>query len=128
MRVPESFRGKRFVLTKDHVKLLRQMIVGWSETEFGAPEVDPKRPYGNSDVVRDVLTILDWNVPRCPNCGAILDDGKVETQARELHFETATALQVVLSSGSFRPGVYRRDDEYQRDWQFVGEEPEDGDV
>jgi hypothetical protein len=47
-----------FTLTENHLKLLQKMWVGWSTCEFGAPEIDPKRPYGNSDVIGDIHEIL----------------------------------------------------------------------
>ena len=46
------------MLTEEHIKLLRNMYVGWGYCEFGAPEIDPKRPYGNSHVIGDIHTIL----------------------------------------------------------------------
>jgi len=39
----------RFELTEQHLKLIRRMTVRYNDyCEFGAPEIDPKRPYGNS--------------------------------------------------------------------------------
>ncbi len=48
----------RFILTDEHVKLLRQANVSWDGCEFGAPGIDPKRPYGNGDVHSDIVEIL----------------------------------------------------------------------
>jgi len=39
-------------------KLLKNFQVRWNDCEFGAPEINPKRPYGNSDVEQDMLEIL----------------------------------------------------------------------
>lgn len=92
-----------FTLTENHLKLLRRMNVGWQDAEYGAPEIDPKRPYGNSDVELDIAEILGWEVD---------EDGLSEFQsnsARELHEEMATALQVVLFTGKFKSGVYKRE-------------------
>jgi hypothetical protein len=76
-----------FVVTEDHLKLARRMVVGWCGDEYGAPEIDPKRPYGNSNVVRDMreilgvaeglddedvasrLRLLVERVTVCPRCG-----------------------------------------------------------
>ena len=41
----------RFTVTDEHLRLLRRAYVSWDETEFGAPEIDCKRPYGNSDML-----------------------------------------------------------------------------
>lgn len=35
-------------LTKDHIKLLQEAEWRWINTEFGAPGIDPKRPFGFS--------------------------------------------------------------------------------
>lgn len=43
-------------------KLLRHSIVGWQDAETGAPGINPKRPYGNSDVVRDIRKILGLDI------------------------------------------------------------------
>ncbi len=34
----------------------------WDNAEFGAPAVDPKRPYGNSDVIGDIASILRYEI------------------------------------------------------------------
>jgi hypothetical protein len=39
----------RFTVTDDHLRLLRRACVSWDQAEFGAPEVDCKRPYGSSN-------------------------------------------------------------------------------
>ncbi len=94
----------RFTLTDEHVELLRNMWVVWQDCETGAPEIDPKRPYGNSNVARDVAETLGWIED-----GGELDDDDAE-RAMTLHRETATALQIVLCVGRFEPGVYDRVD------------------
>ena len=50
--------NKKFTLTENHIKLLCRAYVGWNGAEFGAPSIDPKRPYGNSDVLHDMGDIL----------------------------------------------------------------------
>ena len=49
---------KRFTVTDEHLRLLRRAYVFWDETEFGAPGINAKRPYGNSDVYGDIAEIL----------------------------------------------------------------------
>jgi hypothetical protein len=49
---------KRFTVTDEHLRLLRRAYVGWDEIEFGAPEINAKRPYGNSNVYGDIAEIL----------------------------------------------------------------------
>lgn len=109
-------KGTTFELTADHVKLLRAAFVRWEDCETGAPAIDCKRPYGNSYVPADVAEELSWDV--------IDDSGHLsredEARALELHKQTETALQIVLSTGSFEPGVYIRSREYDdRSWRRV---------
>lgn len=93
-----------FTMTDQHLALLREMNVGWQGDEFGAPEIDPKRPYGNSDVLDDMAEILG------------LDADADEDVLRRLHRETETALQIVLATGAAMPGRYRAP-RYTTDWQ-----------
>jgi hypothetical protein len=104
-----------FELTADHVTLLRHAYTGWQDCETGAPEVDPKRPYGNSYVPGDVAELLGWEPGDWEDGERVLGDRQVE-RALELHRETATALEVVLRAGSFEPGTYVTTDRYSRDW------------
>ena len=46
---------KNFTVTETHLLLLQRMQVGWCGDEFGAPEINPKRPYGNSSVLTDMV-------------------------------------------------------------------------
>jgi hypothetical protein len=73
---------------------------------FGAPEIDIKRPYGNKDVPSDISRILS----RCE---------KTRGEFLKLHNETAAALQIVLCTGSFKPGTYVLEDEmFSRSWKL----------
>lgn len=44
--------------TKDHLKLLKAAYWSWDDCEFGAASMDPKRPYGNSNVLNDLAELL----------------------------------------------------------------------
>lgn len=101
----------RFTLTADHLTLLCAANVGWDGCEYGAPAIDCKRPYGNSYVPGDIAAILGWQTD--PDRG--LSRGQ-EDHAREIHEQTRSALQVVLSTGAFEPGTYVSDD-YGRHWR-----------
>ena len=100
----------RFTVTDEHLRLLHRAYVSWDETEFGAPAINCKRPYGNSDVMSDIAEILDiqeseWNDE--------YEDPLPDYEQRflRLHVETAVALQIALSTGEFRTGRYTREDE-----------------
>ena len=44
--------------TPDHLTLLARSYWDWNDCEFGAASLDPKRPYGNSDVEDDLAELL----------------------------------------------------------------------
>jgi hypothetical protein len=100
-----------FELTEDHLKLAKRMHVGWknySHSGSGSPEIDPKRPYGNSDVFNDVGEIL-----------GIKSEGKngefSENQIRQIkkiHKEMETVIQIGLVTLKFEPGFYIKKNSY----------------
>ena len=105
---------ERFEFTEDHLKLLRQMSVGWQEYcdgEYsGAPEIDPKRPYGNSgmtQIATDVAETLGWE-PECRNDhdGERWFSEKQIEAALKVHRQTEIALQLYLQFGEI--GAYVR--------------------
>jgi hypothetical protein len=106
---------QKFTLTEDHVKLARQMYVRWQDCETGAPEIDPKRPYGNSDVPGDIHEILTGEM--VDNDEVVLNRGQKDSYL-ELHAEMETALQVILAAGTFEPGHFEAD-AYTARWERV---------
>jgi hypothetical protein len=101
----------KFTITEDHLKLLKRMFVEWNFDEFGAPCIDPKRPYGNSDVDADIAAILDlpFNID---------EDGEknyspdVWAKVSQIHEETQVALQICLCTQQFKAGTYMKLDKY----------------
>lgn len=108
-----------FVITEDHLKLLQQMNVHWHDCEYGAPCIDPKRPYGNSSVALDIAQLLGWWLPDEETCDDYDDAMEaIETEANELHRQMETVLQIVLVTQSFKAGKYVKPDDYSyRSWQ-----------
>jgi hypothetical protein len=109
-----------FVLTEEHVTLLRNSNVNdeLSRVEYGAAQIDGKRPYGNSDVLMDIASLLGVEKIETADGESVIrkEDGD---RLERLHRETPTALQVVLASGSFTPGTYQTSSPYHRDWRLV---------
>lgn len=112
---------RRFAVTADHLKLLRRMNVSWDDRMCGAPAVDAKRPYGNSRYEYDVAEILGMEL--------FEDEGGERHLSREqagridaLHHQTGIALQIVLATGTFTPGVYVAGT-YTDDWRLERELP-----
>lgn len=115
-----------FFVTEAHLKLLKRMYVDWNyEAYDGAPAVDIKRPYGNSDVVGDIYEIIngfEWDEEVM---------GEMPESTRNilllLHRETAIALQIAMSTGVFEVGEYTRPISYDsRTWVRKLEHPKAG--
>lgn len=87
-----------FKVTEAHLKLLKRAYVDWNNCEFGAPEINPKRPYGNSDVVGDILEII--GIPYNEENKAL------EDFAIKLHNDTETVLQICLHTQQFKEGEF----------------------
>jgi len=92
-----------FELTQLHIDMLRAMNVQWQDCEYGAPEIDPKRPFGNSYVDGDLLELF-------PGCDI--------EHLRQVYKQTHIALQIVLSTLSFELGTYTCG-KYDTDWKKV---------
>lgn len=114
----DLYAATSFNLTHEHLRLLRNATVVWEPGECGAPAVDPKRPYGNGNVAKDVARLLEWTWDGDEMSDAMAD------RAERLHAETALALQICLSLGQFKVGRYERAAGYgEREWYLVQEAP-----
>lgn len=104
-----------FTLTEDHIKLLQRAYIYFDDCAYdGAPAVNIKRPYGNSDVAGDVHEILTGNSEY-----EELSDEQHDAYLA-IHKETAIALQIILVTGQFKPGKYVRTCQYNdRSWTPV---------
>jgi hypothetical protein len=107
-----------FELKLEHIKLLKAVNVQWNYACFGAPEVDPARPYGNAgdyNIYEDMCKALDLK-PLFDN------EGDIECSMRftlaELHKELKTALQIVLQCQTFEPGIFEAE-KYFEVWKRV---------
>jgi hypothetical protein len=102
-----------FEIKRNHIKLLKELYVDWTDTEFGAPSIDPKRPFGNSYVFGDIGRIL--GIEPDEN-GGYSDD--VETRMMEIYRDLQFVLQIAISTGSFKVGKYRAK-LYTNDWKEI---------
>jgi hypothetical protein len=116
----------QFRVLPEHITLLSNANVGWDDGEFGAPAIDCKRPYGNSNVLWDIARLLaipadgkvsededpqDWDIYEAYS-QATLD------RMNKLHEETRIALQIFLSMGVMQTGLYETE-KYKRKWTRV---------
>jgi len=129
---------ERFEIKSEHLKLIQRFYVDWNYCEFGAPEIDPKRPYGNSDVHRDMIKILgieelkegiykfklfgkEWLLKGEDKYNIYLDGADEKTLIEELdklHEETETTLQICLDTQTFQTGIFERE-EYIGKWKKI---------
>lgn len=104
---------KRFTITEDHLKLARKMYVGWQDCEFGAPEIDPKRPYGNSYVYGDIAEIIGMQSSQNED-EPFTKEQKAHMYA--LHLQMEYVVQIGLATGCFEVGNYEAAD-YSNKWR-----------
>jgi hypothetical protein len=118
---------QRFTVTDEHLKLLKAMNVEWNGAEWGAPSIDPKRPYGGGGLRQSMWQVLggfgydDWDqnhdLPK--DVTPMQWDAMVERYDK-LHREMETVLQIFLRVGVAGPGLYEAG-EYRTDWRAVGD-------
>jgi len=87
-----------------------------SNCEFGAPEINPKRPYGNSNVIGDIASILGIEPDVITDYGKEFSDLLV-SKLENIHLEMEIVLQIVLNTLSFVPGNYVA--ENYHDWKLI---------
>ena len=107
---------KRFKITKEHLILAKEMNVRWLDCVYGSPCIDPKRPYGNKDVEEDICRYLGFNKVEVDYETKFLT--KDLEYASKIHKEMETALQIFLSTLSFKVGEYECE-KYGYQWRFV---------
>lgn len=108
---------KTFTVKQKHLKLLQHLVIT-SYDEYGTPSVDGKRPFGNSDIDRDMLEIL-----------GVVDkerwyelDDKQRSMLREvceldkLFKELRVCLQILTVNLCISEGLYEAS-EYDYDWK-----------
>ena len=125
---------QRCQILPEHLKLIQRFIVGWCGDEFGAPEIDPKRPYGNSNVYQDMVEILgtekkgdkvwlfklfgkEYYLSGNDEYNLELPE-ELKKSLDKLHHETEQVLQVCLTLQKFETGTYEAE-AYTENWQLI---------
>jgi len=103
-------KSKQFEVTKEHIKLLQSAYMGWEDCEFGAPAIDCKRPYGNSDVFGDIAEILNIK-PEGDDYDPFTHDQT--SYMLKLHTELETVLQILTNCLAIKEGWYEYGDNYK---------------
>jgi hypothetical protein len=109
---------QRFTMTAEHIALLSAGCVYWERSDCGAPGIDPKRPYGNSDLHRDVAQLLGIALEVADEWEGPIPSVAQQKHLEKIHRETETALQIVLATQSFEPGEYETP-RYTNKWRRV---------
>lgn len=124
-------RPFKFTMTAEHLKLLSCFYIGWNDYAYaGSPGPGDKRPFGDSDVVRNIHEDLGWPMPDedDPNWDEKYGDDKswndvwepCEKRAMAIYRETEHAMAIVLQNlgepiehllGDWVKPVY-----YRREW------------
>lgn len=107
-----------FRLTPVHLTLLSRANVDWSDTEIGAPIIDPKRPYSGRSHWAVLAEALGIQPIGTSDSWPIFAPADLKRMAA-VHRELEHALSIVLVTQTFVPGMYACD-EYRRDWVPIG--------
>lgn len=127
---------KIFELKKTHLDLLKETSIGWNDCEFGAPCINCKRPYGNSDGVNDVAEVLGIKKTKenvdgydreeakeYEDKGDYLNDldwnDKTYEYLKDIHKETQIALQIILHCQTFKLGKYKLLNDGWQKWDKI---------
>lgn len=125
-QIKESVMDDTFTVTELHLRLLRRFNLEWDDTEQGAPAVDPRRPYGTKWVLHDLAELLDPEgfaaVPEGDDAALGAYEQEHAEALMRAHRETFKALDIVLATGQFTAGTYRRSDPWARDWKLIDSE------
>jgi len=101
-----------FEITTDHLKLLKRMHVTWENGEFGAPAINCKRLYGNSDVEGDIAEILNLTTFNRYSDDEPYYEPETIKYINAIHKEMQTVIQIGCATGAFELGKYTKTDEY----------------
>ena len=108
---------KQLKVTENHIKLLKNLYIDWEDCEFGAPCVNFKRPFGNSDVYGDMANILGIELAD--------EEKNYELYEKQIYSlgkgyrELQDCLQILVRNLSIEVGTYECDD-YDTNWRRVG--------
>lgn len=110
---------KTFTVKQKHLKLLQHLVIT-SYDEYGTPSVDVKRPFGNSDIDRDMLTILGvvdkerWYDLTNEQRSMLREVCELDKLFKELR----VCLQILTENLGISEGLYEAS-EYGYDWKKV---------
>ena len=92
-----------FVLTSDHVKLIRRLVIDWYAAHSGAPRIDYEKHFGAGDNYIEMARILGID----HDMNGTFDSEQIKRfdSLKDDVFENAT--QIMLKYGQIEPGHYQ---------------------
>jgi len=112
MKIDEIEQAAEFTIKDYHLKLLKRMYVSWEDCEYGAPCINCKRPYGNSDAENDIAEIINYDVQENWDDEEEMWNDKAQEELYYIHRQMQIVLQIVLTTGKFETGHYIKKDKY----------------
>ena len=105
-------------IKNEHIKLLKSLCVEWnSEYYLGAPAVNIKRPYGNSDIIEDIARIIGLELFEDAG-GDVHLSKEQERSCIKLHKEMEHILQIVCFNNGVKDGqIWERENKWD-DWEM----------
>lgn len=94
----------QFTLTNHHIKLIKDLNFTNAYTSYDdeiIPQIDKKRPFGNSGVLYDAMSKLKF----IDDEGEPIND-KVTEYTRNILIELPIALEIMCKQHKFEPGTY----------------------
>lgn len=97
-----------FTVNSDHIRLLQRLNIIWdnSEAVLGVLSIDPKRPYGNTDIYEDISSIVSFPTGLINNEDNEKYSPTEKLHMRALHLEMKIVLQILIDNLSIIPGEY----------------------
>ena len=108
---------EKFTVSEEHLKLLKEMYVSWNDCEFGAPEINSKRPYGNSNVEYDIAEILGLQLFEDANEEKHISKEQ-NVYINKIHKEMETVLKILVCNLSIQAGQYESE-KYGSKWNII---------
>lgn len=107
-----------FRITEDHLKLVASL--NWSSMEhnrrdWAAPRVDRKRPFGNSNIEKDIHRILG-TTPALVKDGEDIFSDEQDAYADTLFWELCIVLEICSQLLKFETGAYENVKAYGVKW------------
>lgn len=115
MNYDEDFEGLEFEVKNIHLKLLDQTYIEWAEDSYdGYVAMDPKRPYGNSSRIYDIIELMKTD-KEFEHLKFVDDDEDIELTdeqefaANDIHRQMFIIFKILIDTKSIKPGIYKRD-------------------